>query len=342
MPSPPSHVHRGDRPSLPGEVLVVWALLAVVTIEILATYTRTPAAELYYVSGSGFRLAVHQALLFVGFPVGLVAIAVAGLSVDRIPNRLAVLASAAVASLGAVAFFSNGGEEAEVDVRAVSMLALAGVAIALALGLTAAGHAGITRRRGAMPGDRTRLAVAVFVGLLGIPWLLADLGISTDQIPLLNHVFISEAVRPDPGRPKAFSAVHDGHHHGMDGVLLVWSALLLTRTLPTISGRRLRAAVGPYIALIMVFGLANALQDFWTEQLVKRGVVSWELPRFTKISADPKWFALLIIAAVVYVLTMRPGGPLARAHAPFRRSEPHGERDADLGTKVPHPGPSAQ
>ena len=129
----------------------------------------------------------------------------------------------------------------------------------------------------------------MLLGLLAIPWLAADLGFSVDQIPVLNRVFITDAVRVDPGGPTAFSAVHDGHHHGMAGVLLAWSALLLTRVLPDIASRRLRVILAPYAALLLVFGLVNALQDFVAEQLFKRGVIAWQLPRFTKISADPKW-----------------------------------------------------
>lgn len=148
---------------------------------------------------------------------------------------------------------------------------------------------------------------------MAIPWLAADLGFSVDQIPLIDRVFITDAVRADPGRPTAFSAVHDGHHHGMDGVLLAWSALLLTRTLSGVDTTRRRATLGLYVAGLLVFGFANACQDFWTEQVVKRGVVSWELPRFTKFSTEPKWIALLVITALVYMVALRPSGILARA-----------------------------
>ena len=58
-----------------------------------------------------------------------------------------------------------------------------------------------------------------------------------------------------------------GHHHGLDGVLLALSALLLSRMQVT----RLRAVVGAYLALMLAYGLANAVQDAWLEQVVKRG-----------------------------------------------------------------------
>ena len=115
---------------------MLWLLFAVVTAEIFVTYTRTPPRELYYVSGSGVHLELHQALLFLGFPTGLVAIAAAGVVADRIPNRVVVTA------LGAVAFVTNGADEAEADVRAVSALSLAGVACAFALTIAAAQYGG--------------------------------------------------------------------------------------------------------------------------------------------------------------------------------------------------------
>ena len=229
---------------MPAEVVVVWGLLALVAVEVLVTYTRTPPRELYYVSGSGFGLAVHQVLLFIGFPAGLVAIAVVGVVADRVPTGVGLVAMVAVAGLGAAAFLASGAEEAEVDVRPVSALTLAGVAIAVVLTVAVGRRVGVTRLRPGRPGDRARIGLALLLGLLAIPWLAADLGFSVDQIPLIDRLFITDAVRPDPGRPKAFSAVHDGHHHGMDGVLLAWSALLLTRVLPDVEHRRRRGALG--------------------------------------------------------------------------------------------------
>ena len=73
QPAPRFRRSRGSPRPLAAEVVVARALLAAVAVEILVTYTRTPSRELYYVSGSGFGLAVHEVLLFVGFPTGLVA-----------------------------------------------------------------------------------------------------------------------------------------------------------------------------------------------------------------------------------------------------------------------------
>lgn len=296
------------------EIVGLWVLFAVVAIEIFITYARVPAPELYYVADSGVGLAAQQVLLFIGFPVGLVAVLAAGVALDRLVPPRALVVTAGVAGLAGAALVGTGVDEVDADVRQVSVLALVGVALATALCATTARRGGVAPFR-RLPGDRLRVVIAVAIGLISIPWMLADIGLAVDQVPGLNRVFISEAVRPDPGRAAPFSAVHDGHHHGMDGALLVWSALLASRLLPGLASIRMRGALGPYVALLLTFGTANALQDFWTEQVVKRGVTSTELPRFTTISPDPKWAVLLLMAGGAYRALLRPGAPLASARA---------------------------
>ena len=68
---------------LPVEVVLVWMLFAVVTTEILVTYSRVPASELYHVSGSGIEGGLSRALVFLNFPVALVALAILPLVVIR-------------------------------------------------------------------------------------------------------------------------------------------------------------------------------------------------------------------------------------------------------------------
>ena len=52
---------------LPVEVALVWVLFAVVTVEVLVTYSRIPSGELYHVSGSGIEGGLSRALVFVNF-----------------------------------------------------------------------------------------------------------------------------------------------------------------------------------------------------------------------------------------------------------------------------------
>ena len=80
-----SHLRAGA--GLPLEVAVVWLLVAVVSAEILVTYSRLPARDLYHVSGSGLEGGASRALVFSNFPVALIALAVLALVYERLSTR---------------------------------------------------------------------------------------------------------------------------------------------------------------------------------------------------------------------------------------------------------------
>jgi hypothetical protein len=65
---------------------------------------------------------------------------------------------------------------------------------------------------------------------------------------------------------------------------------------------RLRVAAGAYFALMLVYGFANVLQDFWLEQLEKRGTVDVSIPTMIQPAASAAWLAILAAAAGVYAL----------------------------------------
>jgi len=87
---------------------------------------------------------------------------------------------------------------------------------------------------GRQPGDRLRVLVAAAALFVGLPWLAAELGFFLNGVPLLGWLYQTGTYLPTvPGLPPFPPAVHHGHHHGMDGVLL-----LLTSALPTITARQ--------------------------------------------------------------------------------------------------------
>jgi hypothetical protein len=90
---------------LPVEVLVVWMLFAVVTIEVIVTYSRIPARELYHVSGSGIEGGLSRALVFVNFPVALVALAVLAPLHERPAGRFSGATAILAAILCAAVFW---------------------------------------------------------------------------------------------------------------------------------------------------------------------------------------------------------------------------------------------
>jgi hypothetical protein len=133
-----------------------------------------------------------------------------------------------------------------------------------------------------------------------LPWLAADLGLYSNGVPLLGKLFQSGQVLPErPGLPTFGPAVHHGHHHGMDGVLLVLTALLLSRRV----GRR--PVLAAYLSLMFCYGVANFANDFWIEQVVKRGWTSWEIPSVTEPRLSVAWSLIVIAAVGMWALWVR-------------------------------------
>ena len=119
------------------------------------------------------------------------------------------------------------------------------------------------------------------------------------DLPVLGSLFMSDEVLAEPGHPN-LRAVHLGHHHGLDGALLALSALALSRVVGQARPQLLRAALGFYVALMLVYGLAIALEDFWLEQLVKRGTTSLRIPSMTVPEASWAWAAILAAALLIH------------------------------------------
>jgi hypothetical protein len=151
--------------------------------------------------------------------------------------------------------------------------------------------------------------------IMSVPWILAGVGVYTGDVPVLDDVYVSKAVAPTPGEPGS-RAVHLGNHEGIDGVLLAATAFALRRPLRRMRPTAARPLLGAYLALIAVYGLAVAADDFWIEQLQKRGTVSAGLPYVLKPGLRPAWAALVTVAVLVYVVAFRvgkePGSSTAR------------------------------
>src|SRR5438046_8471779 len=132
---------------LPFEVVAVAILFAVVSEEILVTYTRLPAHELYHVSRSGLRGGAGRLLVFLNYPTALVAIAVLMLVADRLRDRAWTAIAGAGVALSAAVFVPGVVDQANLDPKPVNILAALGVAAAVALGVAAAARSGVQRPR---------------------------------------------------------------------------------------------------------------------------------------------------------------------------------------------------
>jgi hypothetical protein len=60
------------------------------------------------------------------------------------------------------------------------------------------------------------------------------------------------------------------------------------------------SALAIYVALLLTYGLANALQDAWNEQLVKRGTTGSKLPSVIRPDLSAAWLGIVLGACLIY------------------------------------------
>ena len=241
---------------------------------------------LYNVDSAGdLAGGLSRTLVVLNYPLALGAIALAAAAGG--PRSLVWM------SIGLCALVAVPGvvDQDDLDARWVNVLPALGVGLALGLTLAAVrahGAAFVERARG----DRLRLALGGGLLLLALPWVAAEAGF---YFP--GDVFMGEEV--PPVRDEGIAAVHLGFHHGTGGVLLGLTALLLSRA-P--GGAVLRG----YLSLMLAYGLANALQDGWNEQLWKRGWVDTHVASVLRPELSWGWFAIALGATGIYALWLSP------------------------------------
>jgi hypothetical protein len=296
-----------DRIHRQPELVAVWALVVFVGLAVLVTYGRLPPTELYNVSRSGFAGGASRLVVFLGFPVSLIAFAIVPVAYDlaATPRRRPLLALTAVAAIALCATIAIPGvlKESDLDAKWANAPAATGVALALLLTLAALANRLAPSAPGWARADTARVVVALVLLVCATPWIAAELGFY-----LPGHFFLTGQIRPFAGEGghALGPAVHHGDHHGLSGVELALAAIALSRVVPRMqrSWRRPLAAV--YLSLLLVYGLANALQDFWLEQFVKRGWTTARIPSLLHPSLSFAWGAMLIAAAAVFLLFFRP------------------------------------
>ena len=271
----------------------MWALLAADVLAILIVYSVLDIDELYNVSREGVGGGLSRALTQLSFPsVAGAAIAIALLALDALPRRAWLLGGPAIA-LCAVFFVPGVVDQHDLDARPVNALPAIGVVLAFSLTIWATRVAGpgFTPR---LRGDPIRIVVAVLVVLVSLPWITAELGFH-----LPGGVFMTDDLYAEPGEAP-MAAVHLGHHHGLMGSLLVWSALVLSR--PRLADLWLRRLYSLLVSLMAAYGAANLVQDFWHEQVVKRGWTSWDIPSALVPKVSVMWGLIVLATAVLYAL----------------------------------------
>jgi hypothetical protein len=281
------------------EIWLVWLLFGLATVAVFETYWRIPPAELWKVHNSGFVGGTGRAFVFVGFSPAVAAFGVLPIVADRLEDRradrLAVLAAALCAT---VAFVQT---PSHLDPKWSNTWPVVGVVLAVSLTAWASLRGRREVVRTSRTGDRVRLVLGGVTLFLAAPYIAAELGFHLDGVPLLGWIFQTGKIAPEPGAGYLHATVHYGHHHGLDGFLLVVTALLLSRLLGGIRRPGLRPLTAAFLALMLVYGWTNMVNDLWIEQVVKRGWTDWQVPDvlFPKLSLA--WAAMLVAAAAIYV-----------------------------------------
>jgi hypothetical protein len=271
--------------NLPHPLPATWALLAVFAVTTFVTYTRVPPEELYNVSREGVAGGASRVLVYLNFPVAFVAIGILLVCLERLRDRrVRVLAFAGIA-LCAVAAVPGVLDQDDLDARLVNIVPALGVAVAAAATVFYTRDPAWTWAR---PAGRLRIAVAVVFGLISVPWLFAELGFYAPDPILSDEVPAGESE----------VAVHLGGHHGLYGVIMVLSALMLSRV-----ARRTITSV--LLALLFAYGGTLAAEDFWHEQIQKRGTSDWTFPSALSPGLKWVWLGVVLAAAAVELLWFR-------------------------------------
>lgn len=288
------------------ELWVVWLLFGLTAVAVFETYWRIPPRDLWKVTNTGFVGGAGRAFVFVSFSAALAAVAVLGIVSDRLEDRRADLVALVSLILCATVAYPGVQTESHLDPKWSNTFAVVGVVLAIALTVWATRSGRPERVRTSRADDRVRLVVGGVSLFFAAPYIAAELGFFLDGVPVLGWIFQTGKITPEPGSGDLHAAVHHGHHHGMDGFLLAATALLLSRQLGGIRRPVQRTLTAAYLSLMLVYGLTNQAQDLWTEQIVKRGWTSWEIPNVLHPAPSAAWAAMVVVAAVFYFAFFSP------------------------------------
>ncbi len=296
------------------EAIAVGGVSLAVVVAVFVTYARFPADRFYHVSGTGLTGGASRALVFLNFPLAFVAIALLIITLSRLLPVLTGLGKigvsiAAIVSTALCLVATISVRQSNLDADWLNAVPAIGVAIIVALMLITATQLGVGDARPWRRVDTGTLILGVILLLLGLPWVLANLGIYAEDIPGLGRIVISVEQHE--------IMVHLGDHHGFDGMFLALVALALIRVVGTLSSPWMNRTLSWYLAFMLVYGLANMRQDFWGEQVVKRGWSERELTSMMIPALDRHWaiFALLVVivwAALFFRPRVRTTKPIGR------------------------------
>jgi hypothetical protein len=192
-------------------------------------------------------------------------------------------------------------DQHDLDAKAINAVPAIGVVIAMGLFGVAWRRGGAGERRPWQTVDTVTIALIAVLAVLALPWILAEVGVYVGDFPGLGDVFMSK--QADANQREV--AVHLGDHHGFNGAELAITGLVLSRAVGTLRRGWVRLALGLYVALMVVYGVANGAQDFWYEQVVKRDWATSQIPNMQRPRLAVEWGLVLIGVVAVYLVLVR-------------------------------------
>ena len=284
------------------ELWLVWLVYVPALVVTMVTYWRLPPGATYHFTETGATGAISRTVVELDYPVAIAALAMLAVVwrwLDGWLRGLAIAAAVGCATLVLPGIVSQD----DLTARYRNLPAAVGTGIALVLvtvvvdsrtggfvGVcTVAGRHRSDRDRGCDPGVRHPLdrgAVRVL----------------RDRHPgAAARIF--RGSQPTPGEHLA--SVHRGLHEGLAGTQLVLTALLLSRGLGLVAGTRLRATLSFYLAVMLSYGALVAAGDGWNEQVIKRGIVSWNFPTVLTPGLNVGWALVIAAALAIHLLWFR-------------------------------------
>jgi hypothetical protein len=292
--------------------VLAWAPFLITVIAIVITYSRLPVESFYHVSVDGLAGGLGRALVHLNFPVSIAAIALLGVAVLRIRQSGRVTTPAAsrrltiIAGIGTLLCLVTGVpgvvDNGDLDAKPINIVPAIGILIALGLSVVSLRLPFRYQRIPWTTRDRVSVGIIAVLFLAALPWMLADWGVYIGDIPLLDRIFMSKQIP----NGETLRAVHLGHHHSLDGFYFMVAALLLGRVLRQDLTSRLASILRGYLGLMFANGFLNMAEDFWLEQVVKRGWTSQELPHFLLPALSVGWALIIAGAIVAWALLFRP------------------------------------
>ena len=283
------------------ELGLVWLVFVPALAVTMVTYWRLPPGATYHFTETGPNGAISRTVVELDYPVAIAALAMLGVVWRWLEGWLRWLAIAAAIGCATLALPGIVSQD-DLTARYRNLPAALGAGIALALVTVVVIRAPAASWACArLRGDTARIVIAVAILVFAIPWIVALFGFYVTDIPGLRSIF--RGAQPTPG--ERLASVHRGLHEGLAGTQLVLAALLLSRGLRLVTVPRLRTTLSIYLAVMLTYGALVAAGDGWNEQVIKRGIVSWNFPNVLTPKLNAGWVLVIAAALAIHFLWFR-------------------------------------